>query len=133
MTPSEIASTISGEFFALRSERPILKGIFLMFCVILFTGEIYIFSMMKAQQSRIEQLGLRIERMDKSMGILIGSQKNALQIEKIEQRVNGMSHQLTDLQEMLVEESPKEVTKSPKKKSRSAKPKKIPQDWKGPW
>lgn len=84
--------------------------------LVLFVGDMVIYSLYQALQSRVEYQENRVERLEKMVHDLLSISENAAKIEGIETQVDKIDGQISGLAEELKEEQKK--AEAPKKKRR---------------
>jgi hypothetical protein len=79
----------------------VLRTTFGVLLGVLMMGQVGLYSLHKANESRVESHERRIERMNKLLTDLLASRDNAKKIEGIEQQVVGIESQIDQLADMV--------------------------------
>lgn len=102
--------------------RTLLRMAFAVSLAVLLVATVALFSLYETLKSQTESQERRIERLNNMMGDLLVANENAEKIEKIEQQVNGIQDQVTDLTDVIKAQDAKaleaELETEPKKKKR---------------
>lgn len=99
--------------------RSILRMMFAVCLAVLLVATVALFSLYEALKSQTESQEHRIERLNNMVSDLLVANENAQKIEKIEQQVNGIEGQVTELTDAIKAQDAKaaaEPEPEPKKK-----------------
>lgn len=102
--------------------RSVLRLVFACCLAACLIGDILLYSLYQALRSQSDSQEHRIERLNNMVGDLMMANENAQKIEKIEQQVNGIEGQVTDLTNTIKAQDEKAEAPEPEPKKKRKKP-----------
>jgi hypothetical protein len=93
--------------------RSVLRILLVVVLATLLAGDIYLYSALQAEKARVESLTHRVDRLEKMVVDALTSNQNAVAVEELGQKVEGISAGIEEMHQTLSETKGAEGTDQP--------------------